>query len=651
MPLSSAEIEWRDNTPYSLQYDDIYFSAEQGLAETDTVFIERNRLRERWRDIEQFCIIETGFGSGLNFFCTANAFLQTAPATAQLDFISVEKHPFKRDDLLQIGRIWPQLADVVEELAAVYPLAVSGFHQRELCGGRIRLLLLYGDVTEQLSQLEAKADAWYLDGFAPSKNQTMWQRELFQQITRLTKVGGTFSTFTAAGDVRRGLQHAGFAVRKIPGFAGKRHMLVGELETKNNIESSIDPWFQWPEFQLSGVEPSARRVVVIGAGIAGLSTANALARYGWQVTVLEQASDLAHGASGNPAGVVMPRLDKVLTDDAIFYWQAFLYTVYRLKRLQQQAAIGWRPCGVLQLLSSDETEMNKSMAGDSLLLQFVDRITASELCGMSVTSGGVFIPDAGYINPTALCRALTNEYPQQINIRCDTQVKSLHQHKTGWQLQTSTGEIESDVVIIANASHAREFSQSAQLPLESVRGQVSFLPTNDDSIQLKTVVCDQAYIMPAIDNRHLIGATFQRGDVQLDLREADDIVNRQKIQQQFITRQNHTDVQSARAALRCVTPDRMPIVGPLADSSAYCRDYADLKKGKPAARYSTSDYHQGLYINTGHGSRGLTSSLLLSEWLAAQLNSRALPLSTDVIKRLHPARFLIRDLQRGRVTC
>jgi tRNA U34 5-methylaminomethyl-2-thiouridine-forming methyltransferase MnmC len=230
-----SALEWRDHQPYSAQFGDIYFSSDNGLLESEYVFLQGNRLAERWqayarqRTKFEFTIIETGFGTGLNFLNSAKLWLETVSADATLHFISVEKYPLSLPDMTRALALWPTLAGLSSTLLTQYPTAMQD-NSITLFKDRIRLSLLIGDASAQLKKLHNPADAWFLDGFAPSKNPDMWQAALFQEMARLSHPETTFATFTSAGDVRRNLLAAGFQVQKRVGFGKKREMLVGSFK-------------------------------------------------------------------------------------------------------------------------------------------------------------------------------------------------------------------------------------------------------------------------------------------------------------------------------------------------------------------------------------------------------------------------------------
>lgn len=237
----SAQLVWRDGLPYSSKFQDVYFSSDNGLLETEYVFLQGNDLQARWQqaDLTDFTIIETGFGTGLNFLCAAQLWLAHAPEHAVLHFISVEKYPLSLTELTTALALWPQLSALSTPLLEQYP-ALLDQQTIHLYGHRVQLTVHIGDATEQLSRISNLADAWFLDGFAPAKNPDMWQAGLFQTMAAHAHSTTTFATFTSSGDVRRGLIHAGFQVNKRAGFGKKREMLCGKFTGGNFMGTPHD---------------------------------------------------------------------------------------------------------------------------------------------------------------------------------------------------------------------------------------------------------------------------------------------------------------------------------------------------------------------------------------------------------------------------
>jgi len=234
--MQFAKLEWDEKQPYSLDFEDIYYSSEDGLAETDHVFIQHNQLDARFSALRapcenpSFVIIETGFGTGLNCLSAIQHFIDCAPADATLRIISIERYPLSQQDFIRANQNWPMFSDLVSALQTGYAELTDGLNQLQLHHGRIQMDLWIGDVNTCLPDIQTPADAWFLDGFAPSKNSDMWSDTLFDHIGRLSKAQSTFATFTSAGNVRRQLQRIGFKVNKVKGFGKKREMLQGVFE-------------------------------------------------------------------------------------------------------------------------------------------------------------------------------------------------------------------------------------------------------------------------------------------------------------------------------------------------------------------------------------------------------------------------------------
>ena len=236
---NTANLIWRENQPYASQFEDIYFSSENGLAETDYVFLQGNQLATRWQqaDLTDFTIAETGFGTGLNFLCAANLWLNIAPKNAKLHFISIEKFPLNLKDIEKTCAMWPSLKYLTPDFLTLYQNLISADLANQnsafLGDKNIQLTLLIGDITHCLNNINNHINAWFLDGFAPAKNPDMWQENLFQTMAKRAKPSTTFATFTASGMVKRSLNAVGFTTIKKPGFGKKREMLTGFYSPQN----------------------------------------------------------------------------------------------------------------------------------------------------------------------------------------------------------------------------------------------------------------------------------------------------------------------------------------------------------------------------------------------------------------------------------
>lgn len=656
-PSSFAELSWSDDgQPFSTHFDDVYFSRESGLAETRHVFLQHNNLEQRWRDLvpgASFCIGETGFGTGLNFLCAWQLWDQLAPADAHLHFVSCEKYPLSRTDLQRALALWPELQPWADSLLTQYSDLAAGWQRFSLAEGRVTLTLLIGDVLATLPQLDAQVDAWFLDGFAPAKNPDMWQPALYAQLARLSAPGTTLATFTSVGEVRRGLQAAGFSMRKVKGYGRKREMICGQLHSVPTTEWSA-PWYQRP-----ATSPAEERsALIIGAGLAGCATAFALARRGWQVTVIERHGHAAAEASGNTQGILYCKLSPHQTLLSRYVQASYAYGLRLLHEVLPQGDSSWATCGVLQLSMGDkERERQLALADQGYpasFLQAVDAGQASSIAGVEVDRPGVFFPGAGWVNPPSLCRALLKQPNICLVTHCEA--LQLEQRNGQWHAMDEQQQslAQAAVAIICSANDSRRFSQTRSAPLKAIRGQVTQLAANAQSAALRTVLCAEGYISPARQGEHHLGASFRFDRLDTEPSEEENLSNLQLLdslspQLAATLKAQHQDISQlpARAALRCTTPDYLPLIGPVADTEAFQQDYAVLAKDASKQPDTPTRWYPGLYINAGHGSRGMVSCPLSGELIAAWLDNEPLPLPRDVVEAVHPNRFMLRRLIRG----
>lgn len=645
-----AQLCWEDGRPRSLTYDDVYFSRDSGLAETRHVFLDGNHLPARFASLAPgacFTIGETGFGTGLNFLCAWALFRACAPATARLDFVSTEKHPLTPADLSRALAVWPTLAPLADALLGQYRALAPGFQRLSFDRGRVTLTLLIGDVLDTLPELGARVDAWFLDGFSPSKNPQMWVQPLFDTMAAHSAPGASFATFTAAGFVRCGLNAAGFAVRKVPGFGSKREMSVGTLlDAPAPLWQA--PWFAAP------VPVTGRRALVIGAGIAGASAAASLARRGFHVTVLERHAAPAQEASGNPQGVLYLKLSAHPTAQTQLLLASYGYAVRTLASTLKHGQ-DWSACGVLQLAhdaASAKRQAALAAAFPATLLTPLSPEQASAQAGIAVDSGGLWFADGGWLKPAALVAALLGQ--DGIHCRYRSALETLETAANAWRARLSDGStLEADLVVIACANESRRFIPAAQCRLKPIRGQVSLAPASEASRALNTVLCGEGYVAPAADDAHTFGASFQfdtDATATTVAEHAENLAMLATLNPSLYHALGGDTLDPAtlggRAALRASTPDYLPLVGPVADAGAFDNAYAELARDASRQLTAPMPWLPGLYISAGHGSRGMVSAPLAGELIAAQACGETLPLPQSVVRALSPNRFLLRALVR-----
>lgn len=648
--VHNAQLDWDEHgQPLSRSYGDVYFSRANGLEETRHVFLAHNRIIERCQALPaggRLIIGETGFGTGLNFLCAWQAFAEHAPQDARLHFVSVEKFPLTQADLQRALALWPELAPYAAQLLAQYRAIHPGFQRLLLDGGRVVLTLMVGDVLECLPQLDARVDAWFLDGFAPSKNPEMWTDALFTELARLSAPGATLATFTSAGFVRRGLIAAGFAVVRVKGFGHKREMLAGPFQAQQ-MQRAV-PWFARP-----ALPTGERQAVVIGAGLAGCATAASLAARGWRVTLLERHDDVAREASGNPQGVLYLKLSAHGTALSRLIVAGFGHTRRLLERLQR--GIDWDACGVLQLaFDAKETERQSKLAAafPNDLLHALTKDEAEQHAGITLPAGGLFYPDAGWVHPPALCQQLV-QHPL-IELRPYQEALSLSRQDDRWRVAGENATLaEAPVLVLACAAEISRLLAAANLPLKRIRGQISRLPASAASSALRTVVCAEGYVAPPRAGEHTLGASFDFHSADLTPSVAEHVGNLELLREISLDLAERLDAQTldpatlqGRAAFRCTSPDYLPLVGPLAEQQAFNEAYAVLARDARQIPETPCPWLPGLYINSGHGSRGLITAPLSGELIAAWLENEPLPVPRDVADASHPNRFMLRTLIR-----
>ncbi|MGY4533925.1 tRNA 5-methylaminomethyl-2-thiouridine biosynthesis bifunctional protein [Pseudomonas sp. TE3786] len=654
-PPTNAQLDWDDlGQPHSRAYDDVYFSNSAGLTEPRYVFLDNNDLPARFAALPahgKLVIGETGFGTGLNFLCAWELFARTAPAGTQLHFVSVEKYPLSHTDLQRALSLWPELQPLAEPLLAQYVALHPGFQRLLFDDGRVVLTLLIGDVMELLPQLDGEIDAWFLDGFAPAKNPEMWSAELFAELARLSTPRTTLGTFTTKGDVRRALKAVGFKLKRVPGLGHKWEVLKGHfigLQDAPKPERS-KAWYARPA-PLDG----PRTALVIGAGLAGCATAASLGARGWQVTLLERHGEIAQEGSGNPQGVLYLKLSAHGTSLSRLIVAGFGHTRRQIQRLQRGR--DWDACGVLQLAfdaKEDERQAKLATAFAADLVQPLTHAEAEQQAGVALASGGLFYPQGGWVHPPALCQVLAEQ--ANVRLQLHQQVLQLRQHEGQWQAWDGEQLLASaSVAVLATAADVQGFAATAHLPLKRIRGQITRLPQTAASSALRTVVCAEGYVAPAREGEHTLGASFDFHSQDLSLKAAEHASNLQllkEISTDLAQRLNADALPVAelqgRAAFRCTSPDYLPIVGPVADAEAFAEAYGVLRKDARQNPDTPCPWLPGLYVNSGHGSRGLITAPLAGELLAAWLDNELLPLPRDVAEACHPNRFALRKLVRG----
>jgi tRNA 5-methylaminomethyl-2-thiouridine biosynthesis bifunctional protein len=632
-------------TPFSEKFGDVYHSAKSGPDQARHVFLHGNDLPHRWAGARVFTIVETGFGLGLNFMATCAAWRADPARSERLHFVSVERHPFVREDLAALHARYPEFNHESAEICAAWPPAIAGMHRLHWCAGRITLTLVFADVIEALRDLRLGADAFYLDGFAPDRNPEMWSPAVMKALARLARSGATLATYTTARVVRDALAAAGFAVEKTIGYGRKREMLTGRFAPRWSIRHPPPARVEWPE----------RNALIVGAGLAGAAIAERLASRGWGVDVLDRNDAAAGGASGLSAGVVQPHLSR---DDCLlsrFTRAGFLYAHSRRRPIDVDASALTRPpCGVLQIAddASHEARMADALAAlayPAEYAQLLSRDAASSRAGRPVRAGGWWIPMGDWARPAAVVRAqlvgAAHVQTPAPRARFHRQVAALRRLGERWHAIDASGtEIAAaPVVVLANACDAARLIDLATAPLQRVAGQLTFFQAS--SAAPRTVVCGRGYVLPERDGKVVTGASYDLAD---DAREPDDArhaANLRRAERLLPGITADVDMSSLRGevGMRCVARDRMPMVGPMVDMDR-ARAIADTLSGAHAGDMPRLP---GLFCAIAFASRGLAWTALAAECVASQLEGEPLPLEAALVDAIDPGRFAVKRARRG----
>jgi len=628
LPCAEVTIN-ADGTPYSPAYGDVYHAAGGATAQARHVFLAGNGLPARWQGRARFTILETGFGLGLNFLEAWRALDDDPHAPQALHFVSVESHPVAREMLAALHARWPEHAARSRELLAAWPLPIAGFHRFHFAGGRVVLTLLLGEAGELLPQLEARADAFFLDGFAPDRNPQLWSRDIFAELARLAAPDATLATWSVAAAVREELAAAGFAVTRRPGVSGKGEILAGHRVGAGTAPASTGH----PE----------RSAIIIGAGIAGCAVAERLAARGWQVQVLERHAAPAQEASGNPLALASPLVNFADETNAQLSRAAFLFAQ------RWYAAIGCVPsgaaAGVLRIARHERdaqrfAQLLERLAYPREFAAWADVPEGARLAGHAVSRAGMWFPGGMSIAPATACALALARWPQRIVLRSGVEAASfeatsLDAMAGGWRVLDPQGQplASASVVILAGGTGLQRFPAAAGLPLESIRGQVTLLPP-DPRRRLAVAVSGDRHAVMLPDGGCMIGATFQPGDDDDAVRAADHSDNLRSVDDMLPGFGAGIDPEGAgitgRTGFRAVTPDRLPIYGALD---------APAGDGPAAGRATAPSSSPTLFIAGGLGARGVVWAPLGAELIAAQLDGEPLPLPRALAKAMNPARF------------
>lgn len=612
--LTHPTIDWKDDgTPVAREAGDVYFTAGDGLAETRAVFLKGCGLPEAWTGRDEFTIAETGFGTGLNFLALCELWQANRPhPDAWLHFVSFEGFPLTRDDAARALNTWPELKPYADRLLAAWPGPIRRVHHEVWQDLGITLTLHLGDIHDTLPQSRFQADAWFLDGFSPAKNEDMWAAELYGRIAARSKPGAVIGTFTVAGAVRRGLADAGFNVAKAQGHGRKRERLEATLLNPPTSAQDV--------YGLRGSASTAKRIAILGAGIAGASAAHALSVRGANVTVFDPAG-IASGASGNPLALLMPRLDAGDTVQA-----RLLIDAYLAARQTYSGMDGAHETSVRQM-PKDTAELSrfaKLLADPPLPLEDLE----------AISGGGLLHKRAMILEPQKIVASLLEGVRVQIGtVNIDLRNRTVN------------GETF-DAIIMANAMSA--IQQFDWLKLEGRLGQVEFVT---GATRVEADALASGHYALALNDERLWGATFEKIPQDADATTGDtareDNAEALKKLSPWWRRDAKDHPVTSRAAIRATTADRLPLIGAVPDLEAMLEAFAELRTGRPAE--VDAPLLPEVFLVNGFGARGFTWGPWAGRILAAMCLGGPVAAEVSALEAISPSRLILRALKRGEI--
>ena len=596
--LPPADSVFTDGVLRSSQFGDIYFSTENGLEETQHVFINGTGLQNKLAGDGNLIIAETGFGTGLNFLAVVSEVIRRK-SRKKIDFISIEGCPPNKQQVSAALSVFPGLKNISRKLIRQWPRRWLGVHHISFLDGQISLHLHYGQAEQVLPTLDFFADIWFLDGFAPAKNPEIWSAEVIREVARLSAKNARLATFTVAASVRTSLTDAGFDCTKIAGFGRKRDMLT----------ASYMKGFARPE------KSRSRKVLVIGGGIAGCAVAGALKAVGLEVMILDSAAQEGAGASGNPVGIVVPFLsvgDMIgarLSISCLADTRAFL-DAHNLAISDGVISLDYD-----QRKSSRQRKIaRQGFPTDLAIYKTADDLTAR--CGLQVGTGGLLFETGAVIRPQQLCRTLAEGVEREF----DAELKIISGEQGAWTVQCADGrEFKAEHIVLCMGADLPPLLKAVGHDLgvcQVTSGQLSFLPQTTELAVLQKALNYSGYVTPLIEGRQYLGAGFDP-TADTAVSQKGHLYNLDLMPAELRSLAGQTFGWEGRTSRRLAYPDRLPVAGLITP---------------------------GLSVVGALGARGLTIARLIGKSVAHEISGRPPILPYQIMQALNPQRFFEKAL-------
>ena len=640
------ELSWQGNRPFSKRFNDGFYADENGRAESQYIFLQANQIAQRIKRNRHFCIVEAGFGCGINFLNTLA--LIDAQALSGVHYVTIEKYPLTYELIERALSNWPDLISLFQQNFSpiALPPATLGWHEIPLqtsLARRCRLSFFHGDIADFIDQAPPslnRIDCFYLDGFSPKYNKSMWTPQLFEFMAARGVTAATVSSYSVAGSVRRGLAKAGFTIQRLPGYGRKRQMLFAKLNQrvisrnarrhpKTKVPNTLELPLSQPSYYTN------KRLAVIGAGLSGMAAAWSFAERQWQVSLFDRIG-IAAEASGCPKMAVYPKLSEQEND---FQLVSSIYTLAWLNQVLASAeGQYWQNCVVRETIR-DKSELQRlkrlcdRFAG---LIEF-EPVMKQSVAEQGAKFGSVVHRYGAWVDPNAMLNDLKIKLKIELT---KASISAAHFDGQKWQLKDNQGRFygDFDAVVIAN-SHG--FST---LEVSTVAGDQSLMSL-------------LAQMMPTQITEGIAWiseAAFAQDDIKIatditfpvDKNTQVQIKGRQGFDQQI--KADRQRLQEFRA-WRQHSRDHMPVIGPLFDYDHCLARFRRLRLNANAIFETEIPCTKGLFLSICHGSHALSTAFLAAEILANYAENLPLPVNQLQFSEIHPARFLFRKLRRNQI--
>lgn len=611
--MNKARFIYKDKSVYSLDFEDIYFDSKQGLAESRFVYSEAFEFKEQ--DI--FIIAELGFGIGLNFFLTLQRFLRAKIRPKRLFYVSLEGFYIEKEQLKHIYQklgLYDEFKEFLEPFLRFYPKCKDGVYRFYFKDAFLDLV--FGEAEENLKELDFKADVWYLDGFNPRTNAQMFDESAIKQVARLSKLGASIHTFSAASVLQKTLKENGFEVKKVKGF-NKREMIQAYLQ-KMPENNDVQAYFA----RIS-TPPTNKKVAIIGAGIAGVSLAYELNLRGFEVSVFEKNEALGQGASGNESGI----LSSLILKEGVLLGEFSQLAFYEASRFYQQI-LALCPNGAVEVAYNEAMKERFATQKHNPLFR--------------IGENSAFLEEAMSIKPKELVATLLEKSKAELYLQHEFVNFNYENGEFSLNFKAKSSQNGFGTLIYAIGAECKNFLNFDEVKLSSVRGQVTHLKP---FLQTPYALSSKGYICPPLPNAQVIGASYDRLNTSAKPLEKDDENNIENIKE-FLKGDETLEIIGARVGFRSYSSDRFAIMGAFYDEKFYKQAYKSLLWSKNKAQVLPQNVPH-VYLSIAHGSRGFATAILAARYICALINDEPLFLPKKFISCVHPARFLIRRLKKG----